>query len=51
MKYQTILRTVNLIKARLKKVLFHIEGLSLDEPLDPVEQQKLVVYQAEVILK
>lgn len=51
MKYQTFIRTANLIKARLNKVLVFINTLPEESPLESVDHQKVLVYQAEVKLK
>jgi len=51
MKFQTFIRTCNLIKARLNKIMSYVTSLPTDTPLEPVDQQRLLVYEAEVSLK
>lgn len=54
MKYITFTRTVNLIKARLKKIGEFVEGFhSADSEihLEEIDIQKILVFQAEVKLK
>jgi hypothetical protein len=51
MKYQSFVRSTNLIKARLNKIVAYLETLSDDSPLETLEHQKILVYQAEVKLK